>query len=394
MAASYLEEIALPEDQCRAVSAAARYSLELDLFGTGVRLSANAPAAIEAVRGELGLFEVPPGQGRAPGVEIAALLEEGGEPRATFVAGGRSWRLCGSEMVARVQVTLVHLAEARVRTAYLAHAGCVSLGGRGVVIAAPSRMGKSTLAAHLAVRGAGLLSDELAPLERASGLILPAAFPVGIRPGAGESLLPGRETADYVFRNDRKKLVAVGALTGRPPAAPVRPDIVLFLTPRAETSVLTLAKHAGIVRLILTGWSGPLGAALASLPGLRIHARSEQDELTLLDLEMADPGAGMPALRRIVADHGVAFAGVRLEGLEDPDFDAEPALLRIPAAAGVLEFAKKIIPHQVSELIAGEFGGRMAPLLGELARLLRGTVFCKLTPGRLESMLRIIEELP
>ncbi|MHB8835933.1 MAG: hypothetical protein ACYC9Y_09515 [Candidatus Methylomirabilia bacterium] len=394
MAASYLEEIALPQDERRAVSAAARYSLELDLFGTGVRLSANTPAAIEGVRGELGLFEVPPRQGRAPGVEIAALLEDGVEPRATFVAGERSWRLRGSEFVAQMQVTLVHLAEARVRTAYLAHAGCVSLGGRGVVIAAPSRMGKSTLAAHLAVRGAGLLSDELAPLERASGLVLPASFPVGIRPGAGEPLLAGRETADYVFRNDRKKLVAVSALTGRPPAAPVRPDIVLFLTPRAEASVLTLAKHGGRVRLALTGWNAALGAELASLPGLRLHARSEEDELTLLDVEMADPVADMPALRRIVADHGVALAGVRLEGLESPDFDAEPTLLRIPAAAGVLEFAKKIIPHQVSELIAGEFGGRMAPLLEDLARLLRASVFYKLTPGRLESMLQIIEGLP
>ncbi len=96
---------------------------------------------------------------------------------------------------------------------------------------------------------------------------------------------------------------------------------------------------------------------------------------------------------RLVGEHGVALAGVRLEGLDDPDFDAEPALLRIPAAAGVLEFSKKIIPHQVSELIAGEFGGRMTPLLQDLARLLRSTVFYKLTPGRLESMLRLIEGL-
>ncbi len=202
VASPYLEETVLAPEERGAVSAAARHAIEFDLFGTRVRLSANTTAPIAGARRELGIFEVPLDPGRPPDVEIAALIEEGREPRATFVAGERAWRLRGEELVAWAHLTLVHLAEARVRTAYLAHAGCVSLGGRGVVIAAPSRMGKSTLTAHLAVRGAGLLSDELAPLERASGLVLPASFPVGIRPGVGEPLLVGRETTDQIFRSD------------------------------------------------------------------------------------------------------------------------------------------------------------------------------------------------
>ena len=393
MAAPYLLSAEIAAGGREAVRDAAFHGVELDLFGTRVRLRANRPEPVAAARTELGIFEVPPDPAQPPHADIAALLEELPEPCATFVAGDLAWRLRGEDLAARAGVVLTHLAESRVRSAYLAHAGCVSIAGRGVVIAAPSRLGKSTLTAHLAVRGAGLLSDELAPLERSSGLILPAPFPVGIRPGAGEPLVTGKRTTDYEVCGDRKKLVDVRALTGRQPAEAVRPDVVVFLTQRAQPSVLTLAKHEGRVRLLLTGWSAPLDAALAALPGLIVHSRGEELGLTLLVVEMEDPATGMPALIGLIGEHGVALAGVRLEGLEGPDFDAEPELLRIPAAAGVLEFAKKIFPQQLSEMIRAEHGGRMAPLLAELVRLLRRTAFYKLTPGRLPSMVRAIEGL-
>jgi hypothetical protein len=113
----------------------------------------------------------------------------------------------------------------------------------------------------------------------------------------------------------------------------------------------------------------------------------------LVVVELEEPETRMPHLLRLLREQDVGLAGVRFESLDEPDFDAEPSLLRLPAAAGVMEFAKKIIPHQVRELMTSEFGGRMAPLIEELARLLRGTACYKLTPGRLQSMLRLIEAL-
>jgi hypothetical protein len=85
---------------------------------------------------------------------------------------------------------------------------------------------------------------------------------------------------------------------------------------------------------------------------------------------------------------------VGLDGAGEPDFAGEPRLTRIPAAVGVLEVVKKIIPFQFNELLRSEFGGRLAPFVRELAGLLQGTVFYRLTPGRLEAMLEILEGLP
>lgn len=393
MAAAHLEELELPEAELRQVAGLVSHRTRFDLFGTGVEIGANAAAPVEGARAELGPFEVGVDPGLKADVSVYCRIERDPVPRATFVAGHRAWRGTGAEIAELAHLPLVQLAEARVRSALLAHAACVSLAGRGLVLAGPSRMGKSTLAAHLAVRGAGLLSDELAPLERSSGLVLPAPFPVGIRPGAAEALAEGRDALEYVVLGDRKKLVEIRALTGLAPAPPVRPAAVVFLTPRAEPSVVTFEKHAGEALLVLTGWSEGLGRDLAALPGLRVRETRERDGFFDVLLGIDGAGPGMPAVIRTIAAHGAALAGVRLEGLQGPRFEGEPVLVPITATAGVLEFARKIIPHQASELVRGEFDGRATGLVREIARLLHGCSFYKLAPGRLETMLGLLEAL-
>lgn len=59
------------------------------------------------------------------------------------------------------------------------HAGCVAIGGRGVLITGPSGSGKSDLALRLVDRGAALVSDDYTDLTaRPTGLIasVPAAI--------------------------------------------------------------------------------------------------------------------------------------------------------------------------------------------------------------------------
>lgn len=55
------------------------------------------------------------------------------------------------------------------------HAGCVALGGRGVLIAGPSGSGKSDLALRLIDRGARLVSDDYTALVVRDGRLIATA---------------------------------------------------------------------------------------------------------------------------------------------------------------------------------------------------------------------------
>jgi hypothetical protein len=393
VAEPFLEEPELTGAERGRIAAAAVHGAEFALAGMRFRLLCAEPRLLELFREHYGALEVAPDPARPATVAIACGREERTDPHLTLLAGEKAWRIRGEEAVGSAYATIFHLVTLAVRTHYLVHAGCIAVRGRGIVIAAPSGFGKSTLSAHLAVRGAELLSDELAPLERSSGLVSPAPFHVGIRPGVGEHLAQGRTAGAFSFRRDSKKLVPVRSLAGREPAGPVRPHAVVFVTTRPEPSVTTLTKHAGPVRVSFTALAPHFEREVGSLPGLRVLERGCEDALPWLMLEAEDPERAMPALLRLAEGRGVGVAGVRLEGHAGPDFTADPALRRIPAAAGVLELVKKVFPLQLKALVQGEFGGRMAPLVQELAGLLGETAFYKLTPGRLEAMISLLEGL-
>jgi serine kinase of HPr protein (carbohydrate metabolism regulator) len=61
------------------------------------------------------------------------------------------------------------------RKPLLLHAGCVAIGGRGVLIMGPSGSGKSDLALRLIDRGAALVSDDYTELSRSGERLMAAA---------------------------------------------------------------------------------------------------------------------------------------------------------------------------------------------------------------------------
>lgn len=86
------------------------------------------------------------------------------------------------------------------------HAAVLERNGRALVMPAPSGSGKSTLCAALLFRGWRLLSDELAIIEPATGLLLPMPRAVSLKNAsievlqrfAGESLQFGSVVSDTV----------------------------------------------------------------------------------------------------------------------------------------------------------------------------------------------------
>ncbi len=78
------------------------------------------------------------------------------------------------------------------------HAGVVTLAGRGVILVGQSGAGKTSTVAALVRKGAGYLSDEVALLDPASGIVAPFALPMAVKPwtrSAAGSLPVGRRIA-------------------------------------------------------------------------------------------------------------------------------------------------------------------------------------------------------
>jgi hypothetical protein len=63
------------------------------------------------------------------------------------------------------------------------HAASLDVGGRGVLLIGPSGSGKTTTALTLAARGHGYLSDDMAVLNAATGVLMPLRSTANLRPG-------------------------------------------------------------------------------------------------------------------------------------------------------------------------------------------------------------------
>jgi len=78
------------------------------------------------------------------------------------------------------------------------HAGAVTLAGRGVILVGQSGAGKTSTVAALVRKGAAYLSDEVALLDPASGIVAPFVLPMAVKPwtrSAAGSLPVGRRIA-------------------------------------------------------------------------------------------------------------------------------------------------------------------------------------------------------
>jgi hypothetical protein len=122
------------------------------------------------------------------------------------------------------------------RGVYAIHAASVAHRGRALVLAGPSGAGKTTLALALAALGLELLSDELAVLDPASGLVHPYRRRLHVRPGTPE-LVRGIEQIGLRERHDLGGGIAwaVGQEEVGDPADGPRPlGGVIILLPRTD----------------------------------------------------------------------------------------------------------------------------------------------------------------
>lgn len=283
---------------------AAGATCTVDVLGTAVAIS--APASLQ---GELraALVDLEPATAADRELTLAA-----GERGLELRDDGRIVRQGVDPAVAAATVVWRLNAIAAESAAHvLLHAACVARPGRGAaLLVGGSGAGKSTLAAACLGAGFAYLSDELAAIDRRTGMVVPYAKPLGLD---GERLVPA-------------------SAQGRVATGPVVPSCLVFprYEPGATLAVVPLEPSWALVTLAVHAMNGAaLGpTALAWLAGVALACPAVQlthgdapAAVTVVERAAhrpARPVTPAPVLPRITPDTTTVALGDSLAVLHGP----------------------------------------------------------------------------
>jgi hypothetical protein len=137
------------------------------------------------------------------------------------------------------------------------HAATLSIGGAGVMLLGDKCAGKTTTAMFLAVRGHGLLSDEIGAVDSCNNQLVPFRRALSIRPGplpemVRARLQSGESRPETLFDGTTRIRARIGSIFGQDEPPPTRLQSLIFLngfagTPQAQR-VSPRAAHVALLK--------------------------------------------------------------------------------------------------------------------------------------------------
>jgi len=272
---------------------------------------------------------------------------------------------------------------ARVRSHILIHAGAVASGGQGLILAADSFHGKTTLVLELVRRGFQFLSDETAALGRADGRVHPFPRSLSVRPGTlelagfAEAAATAAEWLGKLFLDIEQ--IQPNSLGQATPVS----HVVILQDPAEEEE-----KPGAPDR--------ELGVLVDRLDEALLSAVRQIEGVTGLRVDVE---RGYPLLRLCAARRTLVFSQVealcqarRIWVLDvvtgpagQPAFAAPARLEAIPSSQAVVELLRRFQGGYRSALL-DEFGGSSTRLFMELAAIVGQADCYRLCVGPLQEM--------
>jgi hypothetical protein len=142
------------------------------LFGVSIRIESQDPFALKLLKGNYEAFAV--ASISEPDLRYSIETEPGGVGFQVVRGPGARLRVADEgQLIYMLEKELTIAIQKRRPELYFLHAACLSLRGCGVLLAAPSGRGKSTLTWGLLHHGFCYLSDELSPVDLRSNQVHP-----------------------------------------------------------------------------------------------------------------------------------------------------------------------------------------------------------------------------
>jgi hypothetical protein len=387
-----LEPVVLDAVERQRIREAARQRRHYRVAGQIVDVAGNSPDVLDRFDFLFGPLRAE--GGNAGPREVFFHLDRGAEPPVfTVFSEAEAFRLADPQVIRWPFVILGRLVIGSITTHACVHSGAVVIGGRAVLLTGGSGLGKSTLVAHLARRGAGFLTDELSPVELATRMVEPHALRIGIRPGPAHALADDRVSLPFSMMGDTKRLVDPSGWSGRPPSERSPLGMIFILSRNATQEVATVRRPAGPVLLAYTQWNEALAADLETTFRARVIESRPKEIFTEALVELGDLAEALPQLRARARAMGSLLAYVQYEDVLPPDFSVAPQVVPLAAAAGVLEIIKRIPSSARNRLLESVYHRSMAAMVLGLSGVFADTPFYRLRPGRLDETIALVEKL-
>jgi hypothetical protein len=258
------------------------------------------------------------------------------------------------------------------------HAGVVERNGRAVILAGPPGAGKTTLVLELLKNGCGFFSDDFCPIHKVTRRVHPFPRSVWV---ADDGPNKGNETG-----RKGKSPIRPDQLPSAVSSDPCIPKCIVCLDPgRNADSFCEL--EIGVKR---EGEKG-LGIDLQGIKNLQFSIVNGQSS----DWRIRYPvGLGLtPKIRELLAKHEDHIWNVYRVDRIHPDFERDPVLTPIATHEAAFRLLRDL--KQGPGFFQNGDTRRYTPgeLFMMLNRLLEGVPCYKLSAGRLDRMVGLIEEL-
>jgi hypothetical protein len=281
---------------------------------------------------------------------------------------------------------------ARVRSHFLIHAGVVALDGRGILLVADSRHGKTTLVLALVRRGFRFLSDEIAALGRDDKKVHSFPRSLRIRPGTLE--LAGFPEAAVGAPTWLDKLlldieeIEKGCLVD---VAAIHRIVVLQDPARgSEEGQTGSVRELGV---LVDRLDDAFIASVNQIDGVAGVQTSSHGGYPLLKIRAKRRTFALSQIEALCAGRGILVLDIVKRAEGRPEFTASAQLESISNSQAVMELLRRFQGGHKSALLQEECGGDSTRLFLELAGLIDQVDCHQLTVGPLNEMVDLVCEL-
>jgi hypothetical protein len=313
--------------------------------------------------------------------------------RPVLLLNGATWPLTrGLQLPGRLCDQIIRALVARIRSHILIHAGAVVHQAQGFLLVGDSGHGKTTLVLALLRRGFRFLSDEVAALGRADGMVAPFPRSLHLRPGTlervGYGALPDdipAWTAGQFIDIERIQPGSLGA------SAPIRRVIVLQSRPPAQAMNSSAAdERPDTIHFLLDRPADNILASLRRLAEVQVIDTERPDGYWAIQVTKGQRAKIIQAVEKLCREQRILILEMVKRPPAQPDFTGPARLepLSLGQTLGCLN--RQFEAGHGSHLQRADALGSPTRLLMELAKLMRSAVCHRLTLGPPEQMADLV----
>jgi hypothetical protein len=287
-----------------------------------------------------------------------------------------------------VYESIFHSIVSRVQSHFLIHAGVVSRNGQGVIIAADSGHGKTTLVLELVRREFMFLSDEMAAIGRSDQRVYPFPRCLRIRPGTLERAgFPDAAIGAPLWLD--KLMLDIDEIKANSLGGKATIKHIVILRDPAEPDERPLPGAERVLEILVDHLDDAFVSAASQVEDVTDVHTGQNHGYPSLMLSTTHRAAVLPRIETLCRKWQILVLDVIKRREEQPSFGSPARLEEIPNSQGVMELVRRFQGGHKSALLQKDFE-RPTQLFVELAALVNQANCHHLFVGSLERMADLV----